>query len=80
MKTSRGYVAWSAVSGVACVAITISVASAYVTVAILACAQLSLNGPTAPAPLTLLSVLWFVGRRTGRRPHGSAGSANTASG
>lgn len=31
MKTSRGYVAWLAVSGVVCVAITIFAASAYVT-------------------------------------------------
>ena len=31
MKTSRGYVAWLAVSGIVCVAITIFAASAYVT-------------------------------------------------
>lgn len=135
MKTSRGYVAWLAVSGVVCVAITIFAASAYVTldmsqarpdlrgsvhygllvahiftgsVAVLAgvsqfwpglrrrrprvhrimgrvyfagvlpssllgvvCAQLSLNGLAASAPLTVLSVLWFVsavyGLKTARR-------------
>ena len=31
MKTSRGYIAWLAVSGIVCVAITIFAASAYVT-------------------------------------------------
>ncbi|MFI6093932.1 DUF2306 domain-containing protein [Lentzea sp. NPDC051213] len=135
MKTSWGYAAWLAVSGLVCVAITVFAASAYVTldmsqarpdlhggvhygllvahiftgtVAILAgvsqfwpglrgrhprvhrvmgrvyfagvlpssvlgvvCAQLSLNGLAASAPLTVLSVLWFVsavyGLQTARR-------------
>ncbi|MFD4674018.1 DUF2306 domain-containing protein [Lentzea sp. NPDC058450] len=135
MKTSWGYTAWLAVSGLVCAAITIFAASAYVTldmeqarpplhgavhygllvahiftgtVAVLAgvsqfwprlrarhprvhrvmgrvyfgavlpssllgvvCAQLSLAGLASSAPLTVLSVLWFVtavyGLKTARR-------------
>ncbi|WP_434446186.1 DUF2306 domain-containing protein [Lentzea sp. E54] len=143
MKASWRYVAWSAVSGVVIVAITVFAASAYVTldvsqsrpdlhgsvhgllvahivtgtVAVLAgvsqfwpglrarhprahrvmgrvyfagvlpssvlgivCAQLSLNGLAASAPLTVLFVLWFVSAVYGLNRHGGASSANTASG
>ncbi|MDX8030749.1 DUF2306 domain-containing protein [Lentzea sp. BCCO 10_0856] len=44
MKTSRGYVAWLAVSGLVCVAITIFAASAYVTLD-MSQARPALHGP-----------------------------------
>ncbi|MFC3896178.1 DUF2306 domain-containing protein [Lentzea rhizosphaerae] len=44
MKTSRGHIAWLAVSGVVCVAITIFAASAYVTLD-MAQARPALRGP-----------------------------------
>ncbi|MEV6718552.1 DUF2306 domain-containing protein [Lentzea sp. NPDC051208] len=44
MKTSRGYVAWLAVSGLVCVAITIFAASAYVTLD-MSQARPALRGP-----------------------------------